>query len=89
MGRKNLKAAEFVQGWDFSGYSQISGLRIFSESNKNVVEMHFQCDILPSRIQTLNQSHPCLSFKVFIFLSIVNLKGTLTESEKEVEVLLF
>ena len=45
-------------GWDFLGYSWISGFRYHSESNKNVVEMHFGCDIWLCRIQTLTQSYP-------------------------------
>ena len=45
-------------GWDFCSYSQISGFQ-FSESSKNSVEMHFECDFSPFRIQTLTQSYPC------------------------------
>ena len=45
-------------GWDFSGYRQISGFRLLSESNSSGVEMHFEYDFAPFRIQTLTQSHP-------------------------------
>ena len=45
-------------GLDFSGYSQISGFRYLSERNKTGVEMHFECDFSPFRIQTLTRSHP-------------------------------
>ena len=31
-------------GWDFSGYSQISGIGFLSWSNKNGVEMYFECE---------------------------------------------
>ena len=47
---------------DFSGYIRISGFRFLSESNKNGVEMHFECDFPSFRIQTLTQSHPCIVF---------------------------
>ena len=45
-----------MHGWDFSGYSRISGFRLLSENNKNGVEMHFEFS--PLRIQNLTQSHP-------------------------------
>ena len=32
-------------GWDFSGYSQISGIGFLSWSNKNGVEMYFECEV--------------------------------------------
>ena len=32
-----------VHGWEFSGYSWISGIRYFSESNENYIEMYFKC----------------------------------------------
>ena len=44
-------------GWDFSGYSWISGFRCLSESNKNGTEMPFECDLSPCRIETLILSH--------------------------------
>ena len=31
-------------GWDFSGYSQISGIDYIPESNKNGFEMHSECE---------------------------------------------
>ena len=46
-------------GWDFFACSQISRFIFLSESYKNGVEMHFECDFAPFRIQTLIQSHPC------------------------------
>ena len=46
-------------GLDFSGYSRISGFRFLSKSIKNGVEMHFECDFVPFRIQMLTQFHPC------------------------------
>ena len=45
-------------GWEYSGYSQISGFRFLSEGNQNGVEMHLECDVSPFRIQSLTQSHP-------------------------------
>ena len=33
-------------------------IQILSGGNKNGVEMHFECDFAPFRIQTLTQSHP-------------------------------
>ena len=41
------------QGWEYSGYSQISGVKFLSKSNKNGVEIHFECDCSPFRIQTV------------------------------------
>ena len=41
-----------THGWDFIGYSWIPGFRYLSESNRNVVEMHFEWEISPFRIQT-------------------------------------
>ena len=38
-------------GWDFSGYSHISGFRYLSESNKNGFEMHFESEFWHFRIQ--------------------------------------
>ena len=40
-----------------SGNSRISGLRYLSKSNTNSIEMHFECDFAPFRIQTLTLSH--------------------------------
>ena len=39
-----------LHGWDFSSYSQISGLRLLLESNKSGVEMHFECSFSPFRV---------------------------------------
>ena len=43
----------------------------FSESNKNGVEMHFECDFSLFRIQTLTQSHPLLWFSLLSVLQFV------------------
>ena len=40
------------------GYSQISGFKYLSESDKSGVEMHFEYDTLPFGIQTLTWSNP-------------------------------
>ena len=46
--------------WEFSDckYNRISGLRFLSESSKNGVEMHLECDFSPSRIQNFNPVPP-------------------------------
>ena len=46
-------------GWDFSGCSRISGFRFLSNSNKNGLEIHFEFDFSPFRIQTVTLSHSC------------------------------
>ena len=49
-----------VLWWDFSGYSWISGFRFLSECNKNNIEMHFECDFVPFRIQYFNSVLPMI-----------------------------
>ena len=55
-------------GGDFSGYNRILGIRFLWESSKNGVEVHFECDFAPFRIQTLAQSHPwyCILFCIVL-----------------------
>ena len=43
-----------------------------SDSNKNDVEMHFECDISLFRIQTLTQSHPVLCVYLFGYIWKIN-----------------
>ena len=46
-------------GRDFSRYNQISRFTFLTESNKNSVQLHFECVFSPFRIQTLTLSCPC------------------------------
>ena len=43
--------------WDLAGYNLISGVKFLSESNKNGIEVHFECDFLLSLVQTWPLSH--------------------------------
>ena len=45
-------------GWDFSGYSWISGFKYLSENNKNGFAVHFECEFSPVKIQTSTWSPP-------------------------------
>lgn len=73
-----------THGWDFSGHSWISGLRLLSESNKNGAEMHLECDFSPFKIQALTQSHPRWCFTVSqtwqldLFISVGVISADLT-----------
>ena len=51
-----------LHGWDFSGFSWISGFRCISGSNKNGFGMHFEVEFSPFRIQTLAWSHAWFCF---------------------------
>ena len=56
---------------DFSGYSQISGFRFLLESIKKDVEVHFERDFSPLRIQTFKAVQPMpWYFSVFLIFAV-------------------
>ena len=57
--QQQKKLALLMHECNLSGYHHISGFRCLSESSKNGFEVHFECEFLPFRIQTLTWSHPC------------------------------
>ena len=55
-------------GWDFSGYSWISGFKYLSENNKNGFAVHFECEFSPVKIQTSIWSlPPCPNLAEFLW----------------------
>ena len=63
------------QGGNFPDYSQIAVFRLLSESNKNGVEMHFECDFQPFSIQTFNPIPP-----IYNFCSITNFEWNVSSA---------
>ena len=57
----------------------MSGFRFLSESNKNGVEVHLECDFSPLRIQTLTQSHP---WRVVPMYEILPVTRVMTDRRK-------
>ena len=50
-------------------------IEVSSKSNKNGVEMPFECDFSPFRIQTLSRSHPCVPSVEFVYLVFTLMPG--------------
>ena len=57
-----------MHGWDFPGYSWISGCRYLSECIKNGFETHFECEFTFFGIQTIIRLHPCKCLQLHILL---------------------